>query len=209
MHNHFVSIVRGHECKTTAWSGGATTELLIDPPGASYQERNFSWRLSVATVDDPESIFTALPEVKRILLLLRGQVRLVHEGHYETALRPFTQDTFWGDWRTHCYGRATDFNLMTRTPYRGSVAPLFLTGQEPQRLTFDQDITGETGILVLYVWQGGLTVSVDGRNYRLRAGDVCRIEAGQGETPSVILVNRDRKPAKGVITTIYKERKDG
>ena len=33
------------------WSGGSTTELYLDPPQASYVQRNFGVRVSSATVE--------------------------------------------------------------------------------------------------------------------------------------------------------------
>lgn len=43
------------------WSGGSTTELYLDPPQASYAQRNFGVRVSSATVECERSQFTALP----------------------------------------------------------------------------------------------------------------------------------------------------
>lgn len=34
------------------WSGGTTTQLAIFPPGASYADRDFLWRVSSAAVED-------------------------------------------------------------------------------------------------------------------------------------------------------------
>ena len=74
------------------WSGGSTTELYLDPPQASYAQRNFGVRVSSATVECERSQFTALPGVERIILPLRGQLHLYYEGHGEKRLQPFEQD---------------------------------------------------------------------------------------------------------------------
>ena len=70
------------------WSGGSTTELYLDPPQASYAQRNFGVRVSSATVECERSQFTALPGVERIILPLRGQLHLYYEGHGEKRLQP-------------------------------------------------------------------------------------------------------------------------
>jgi environmental stress-induced protein Ves len=36
---------------TDSWSGGTTTQLAIYPENSSYQQRNFLYRISTATVD--------------------------------------------------------------------------------------------------------------------------------------------------------------
>lgn len=106
-------IVKKKELTTAQWSGGTTTQLAIFPADADYAKRNFTWRVSSATVEVEESEFTALPGISRCLVILDGTLHLKHEGHYETVLEKFGQDNFSGDWKTLSRGRVTDFNLMT------------------------------------------------------------------------------------------------
>lgn len=100
--------------KTTAWSGGTTSELFISPEGSDFKSGDYKLRLSIATVEVEESVFTSLPDVKRTLMVLNGQLRLSHEGHHETVLNPLEKDQFLGDWNTKSWGKVTDFNLMTK-----------------------------------------------------------------------------------------------
>lgn len=106
---------------TTEWSGGTTTELFISPEGSNFKERNFDFRLSIATIEVSSSDFTQLPETNRTLLLLEGELKLIHENHHESFLMPFSQDTFDGGWNTHSIGIAKDFNLMTKGKTKGNV----------------------------------------------------------------------------------------
>ncbi len=115
------------------WSGGSTTELYLDPPQASYAQRNFGVRVSSATVECERSQFTALPGVERIILPLRGQLHLYYEGHGEKRLQPFEQDRFDGGWHTESVGKATDFNVMLREGRRARVEILSLTGGEDEQ----------------------------------------------------------------------------
>lgn len=107
-------IIQPKDFKTTEWSGGTTTELYIYPEGADFKSRAFEFRLSIATIHIEESDFTPLPDVDRTLLLLEGELELIHEGHHRTTLKPFKQDNFSGSWQTHCIGTGKDFNLMTK-----------------------------------------------------------------------------------------------
>lgn len=103
------------ECfKTTKWSGGTTTEFFIYPKGADYAERNFEVRISSATVDDESSIFTSLPGVFRSLMILEGIMELDINGT-KTKLSPYEHIEFSGDDKTISFGKAKDFNLMTRS----------------------------------------------------------------------------------------------
>ena len=66
------SIITTDNFKTSGWSGGTTTELFIFPPTADYQQRNFQFRLSTATVEADRSDFTLLNGISRKLMVLSG-----------------------------------------------------------------------------------------------------------------------------------------
>jgi environmental stress-induced protein Ves len=115
------SIKSAPEYKAINWSGGTSTELFIFPPTADFSKRDFGFRLSIATVAIEESTFTRLVGVHRILLLLEGNFTLSHTGHHSKTLLPFDQDQFEGDWETQCSGMGKDFNLLFKSPYKGTV----------------------------------------------------------------------------------------
>lgn len=106
-------IIKKENYKVSDWSGGKTVEMLIYPETAEYSKRNFDFRISAATVDLEESVFTRLPGIKRQLIVTDGKTVLEHKYKYSIALNPFEKDTFMGDWHTKSRGKASDFNLMT------------------------------------------------------------------------------------------------
>ena len=99
---------------TTQWSGGSTTQLVIAPRNAVYAERDFLWRISSATVELDESDFTALPDYRRFISTVEGDMTLSHNGGAELTLHPGDIHAFDGADATHSAGRCTDFNLMLR-----------------------------------------------------------------------------------------------
>lgn len=107
-----MKIIKKEEITTSNWSGGTTAELFIYPGKAEYKNLDFAFRLSRATIEIEESTFTPLPNVKRKLMLLDGELELIHEGEHSKKLKPLQFDTFSGDWNTKSKGKATDFNLM-------------------------------------------------------------------------------------------------
>lgn len=109
-----MKILTEKDYHTNAWAGGATTELFLYPAGASYQKRDFLFRLSSATVAAERSVFTLLPGIYRILVCLKGRLHLTHGGNPAVALGPFEQDAFDGGEQTVSEGRGTDLNLMLR-----------------------------------------------------------------------------------------------
>ena len=100
--------------KSTKWSGGTTTELYIYPEKASYKERNFNFRVSMATTDDFESTFTLLPNVHRYISILEGKIFIEHKNHGHVTLVPHMIHSFEGSWETTSKGKVTDFNLMLK-----------------------------------------------------------------------------------------------
>jgi hypothetical protein len=120
-------LVRREEQPVGTWAGGTTTELAIWPPESDYKRRDFTWRVSTARVDLEESPFTPLPGFHRLLMILEGAVRLVHEApglRRERSLQPFEQDAFEGEWHTVSRGRCIDFNLMTAPGCDGRIEAL-------------------------------------------------------------------------------------
>jgi len=109
------AISRSHAV-TTRWSGGTTTEFYIYPKTSAYAKRDFQIRISSATVDDPESDFTLLPDYKRIICPLEGGFTLTfpEDGNRQVTLGPLEEAFFDGAWHTHSAGKAVDFNVMTR-----------------------------------------------------------------------------------------------
>ena len=116
-----MKILNVKDYTTTNWSGGQTTELHIFPQESTFAARDFLYRISIATIQVSSSDFTPLAEVERTLLLLEGELKLIHENHHESFLMPFSQDHFKGDWNTHSIGIAKDFNLMTKKGCNGTI----------------------------------------------------------------------------------------
>jgi uncharacterized protein len=111
-----IRIIKKHELQSSRWIGGTTTELFIFPKSASYKQMDFDFRMSTATIEVDNSIFSSLKGVQRTLMVLAGTLELIHKNQHAIILKPFQQDTFMGDWETISRGQAVDFNLMVRDP---------------------------------------------------------------------------------------------
>lgn len=163
--------------RTTDWSGGKTTELAIEPADSLYADRNFTWRLSSATVEVEESTFTDLPDYDRIIMTLCGEIDLRHDGGEWMHFQECTPYDFDGGADTESRGRVTDFNLMLRKgKCTGLVVPLRMQPAEQTSLgsVIAQDMPGADEFM-LYCYKGHLAVR-DGRSiYALAAGDTLRL----------------------------------
>jgi environmental stress-induced protein Ves len=106
---------------TINWASGTSTEIFIHPSNGSFADRNFLFRISTATVEAEESTFTFFKGITRHLMILKGELELIHEGRYTKHLKPFDQDTFSGEWPTRSKGKVTDFNLMLKDGTTGSL----------------------------------------------------------------------------------------
>lgn len=109
-----IQLLKETDYTVSRWSGGTTTEIGIGPDGTCYQERNFLWRISSATVDLAESTFTSLPEYERWILTLDKPITLYHNENTPVSLSPFAIHRFDGADSTRAIGQCTDFNLMLR-----------------------------------------------------------------------------------------------
>lgn len=115
------------DAQVSAWSGGETMQLVIQPADGDYGERQFTYRLSSATVELEESTFTPLPGFKRWLLPLEGELDLTHEhdGQVDQLhLGEFQAHWFLGAWETKSVGRCRDFNLIYEENLEAAMRPI-------------------------------------------------------------------------------------
>jgi len=161
-------IISSDNFERNPWAGGTTTQLFIYPLQSEYKKRNFSFRVSTATVELETSQFTKLPGVSRKLMVLVGQMKLVHENQYTKELTKFEVDSFQGDWNTTSQGKCTDFNLMTMGRAQGELAALRI---EKNR-QIEYDLKKSSDWLLVYNYIGEVEIYVNDARYTLRAGDL-------------------------------------
>ncbi len=160
--------------RQTEWSGGTTTELAIGPLNGSYSDRNFDWRISTAEIREQTSLFTHLPDYDRMLMTLRGRLRLTFDGRNVLGLDEFSPCLFDGASEISSVGTAVDFNLMVRKgKCAGTVFPVVL--KESGRYAPDWFLPDELAAystLLLYCSFGELTVEVEtNEKFRIISGE--------------------------------------
>ena len=152
------------------WTGGVTKQLAIFPENGNYLERNFIWRLSTATCEQEESVFSKLPDFDRVLMVLSGSVVLAHQDVRVARLSELEQDSFDGAYRTKSFGKITDYNLMVAKGNRGTLDALSLT-PESVRLTFDADRAYERKTTAFFCRDGFAAVTVEGETVMMKPGE--------------------------------------
>jgi environmental stress-induced protein Ves len=162
-----VKIIRKSEQKTAQWSGGTTTQLAIFPETATYDQRNFFFRISTAKVLTEESEFTSLPGFSRSIMILEGNLILNHEGQYSKVLQKFSTDSFYGGWETTSSGKVTDFNLMTSGQATGTLLGKTL---QPQQTCTEIDCKNYD-VVGIYLLCGTAEIGCNGKKYIIGEND--------------------------------------
>ncbi|MDR3255319.1 MAG: HutD family protein [Synergistaceae bacterium] len=171
-----LEIKKNSDHTACVWSGGRTTELFIYPETAKLEERNFYFRVSTATVEQEESIFSRFPGYVRHITPLAGGMKLIHGGRYAATLRPASVDIFDGSWATRSFGKCTDFNLIHRPEWMGRIGTLAHSGE----LRCPQ-----SGFTIVYARHGAILEIKKGDEKfteELGDGDLLAVETGQGES---------------------------
>ena len=145
-----MKIIKSTDIKSSDWSGGTTSELFIYPAQSDFKKLNFAFRLSRATIEVEESTFTPLPGVNRKLMLLDGELELIHKDQHTKKLIPLQFDTFSGDWETKSIGKATDFNLMMLGDTEGNLSVIRSKKKQYHNYKITNDFT------IFYVAHGSL-----------------------------------------------------
>jgi len=207
--NYSIEVIRKSENKISTWSGGTTSQLYIYPENAVYAERNFKWRLSSARVDADESVFTTLPGISRILMIIEGQVYIEHQDHHSTILKAFEKDSFSGDWTTRCVGKATDFNLMTNKECSGSMDAFFLGADDLKKVLFEhkEDNKGKFSFAAdaFYIIGSSIEVAINSAERQdIHDGDLLMVKRRAYEKVNQIeFKNNSGRKVNVIRTTIY------
>lgn len=181
-----IQITRRKDQPVAAWAGGATTELCISPATASCAERNFAFRVSSATVELAESVFSDFSGFTRHIMPLEGSMELWHNGTFAAKLAPHQTHTFDGGWQTRSLGTCVDFNLIHSTELRGALQVVRNTAEAIAAVPVAAN--SHTG---LYALCNGLVVSGEGFStpvepVTLNIGDFLLLRCQKGETPGEI-----------------------
>ena len=176
--SYSIQVITKDQQHTANWSGGSTTQIAIFPDSAEYSKRNFTWRLSAATVDVEESTFTSLHAISRILMVTEGEVRLEHQGHHSVYLKPFEQDAFSGDWTTKSFGKVSDLNLMLSEICNGKLTAITLAAKQSVTLPGLINVECSQAASIFYCVDGSLRFAIPTDNeYELAAGDALLVES--------------------------------
>ncbi|MCR5757462.1 MAG: HutD family protein [Selenomonas sp.] len=165
MNYHIIVPAEQH---TTAWSGGLTRELYLQEPTSSYKQRNFTLRISTATVEAETSIFTNLPEYQRCLMVLSGQVSLRHGPGEFQRLQPFQPHYFDGGVTTISQGICQDFNVMWHKEAPFQITIQCITRENWQHSTVGTDF--------FYAYDGDFLLYADTEEILLKKGELLHIQ---------------------------------
>jgi len=163
-----IDIYKAADFKINKWSGGSTTELYIHPFTATYAARNFSFRISSATVEIENSDFTILPGVSRQLMILKGSIKVSHKNHYEIQLNKREIDCFDGNWETSAVGTCVDFNLMTKGNTKGKISSVCVSADK--NLNFQMEVTCE--FIIFYAYEGNMQCHFGSEKRNLNQGEL-------------------------------------
>ena len=195
------TVIKRENHKTSVWSGGATTELFIWPENGDYAKREFLVRISSATVELEESVFTSLPGVERWLMTLDKSMKICHKERYERTLEPFQVEQFQGDWETRSYGQVRDLNLMLNHGTKGCMEDLTVPPEASVILETDP---ARWDTIVLISAADDLTAEICGGE---DAGSVelgfleCLVAENPGEKV-LRIVNHQKKEIKAAVCSL-------
>ena len=198
-----VRVFHSSNYRVTDWSGGRTTELAIAPVGSLYAERKFLWRFSTATAEVEESTYTSLPDYNRVILSLRGLLRLSHDDTTWRDFAEFEPYAFDGGVTTQARGKVVDLNLMLR---KGRCAGTMIPIVGGPGLRTDVTAALVAALpgaeeLLIFCFEGAAeAVGLEG-SWPLEAGDTLHVSNLGGEAWSVRATER----VKAVVVAIRYE----
>jgi len=196
-----VEVLNQKQYTVSRWSGGDTTELYIYPKDGSYTDRNFSFRISTATVDKDTSVFTKLPGIQRKLMVLNGSVRLDHNGIKGKCLQPGDQEAFLGEWDTKSEGIVRDFNLMTTASAEGMLTLINLPSGEKENIALCRQDPGKYFLLLYLPGSGQITLSDGYTKYLIKEKETLAVEVGKEDGVVGVIIENTSQTTVQIIKT--------
>ncbi|MEG0261390.1 MAG: HutD family protein [Lysinibacillus sp.] len=195
-----IKLIRKNEQTTNEWSGGFTTQLAIYPEDANYIERNFKWRISSAIVEVEESIFTPLPNINRLIMVIDGEITLQHEGHHSVHLKPYEQDRFSGGWTTRSFGKVRDFNLMLSEGCSGELEAITVEKDSYHFTVKPNNVDGRQIAEAFYCINGPFNITIDDQEViDVEEGDLILLNGEHLETSIPIKLSNKAEDEVNII----------
>lgn len=162
-----------HTQKTSTWSGGTTHELLIAPAHATMDNRDFTLRISKASVNSSPSIFTQLNGYHRNLLVIKGCLLAQCNEKENYLLCPGDEWHFEGSDQVTAKGTCNDYNVMWKG--EGVVHSQMIEIEKSNVYSIDQSVGGQ--MLFFHCDTGKVKMEILGEEFVLTEGMSLEIEA--------------------------------
>ncbi|EFI41872.1 HutD family protein [Peptoniphilus sp. oral taxon 386] len=140
------------EFKTTNWSGGTTSQLFISPEDADVSKKDFDFRISSATCDLDESIFTPYNDYMRYITPLDGNLKLINNGA-DINIEPYEIYYFDGSDSVAGYSKVRDFNLIIKKGIDGKMYSIDVKNEV--------EIVGTSEVTIVFNYDGNLFAEGD------------------------------------------------
>lgn len=194
-------IISKDRVKKRLWSGGTVNQLFIYPENADFEQKDFVFQVSTATVDVEESLFTFFDNYDRIIMTTDNEFVLVHNDQEEIVLGKNEPHLFYGGDKTQGKGKVNDFNLiMKRGVCRGDVMVLSL---EKGSVIFPRKGNGVCAktLEIVFCAHGKLNLRLGKHQEHLEQGDLLVIDHGEMNS-KYMLSNEDDQVCEIVITKV-------
>ena len=177
-----IEIIKKHQQKESVWSGGKTNQIYIHPSNSIFQDRDFDFRISSAIIEVEGSEFSPFNGYDRALMVLNGELEIVHEDQYSKKLNQYEVDYFSGDWKTTSKGKITDFNLIFKRGLKGELNYLTLNGDQ----IISKDFSNLPNRVGYFVISGELKVGINNSEYKVQIGELLMIEKSNNLSEKLI-----------------------
>jgi uncharacterized protein len=185
-----INLITKEQQKTSTWSGGTTTQIAIYPPESKYEDRDFLWRLSTAIVEVEESNFTKLAGFDRHLMVLEGQLELIHKEQHTAVLKQYEQDSFKGGWETISFGKARDFNLMLKEGAKGRLEHYKCNVGQELKIELEAENKRQS-FFACYCHKGQLSLRAKEECISVEEGDLLLVN--YGDSMKIVMENKYNK----------------
>ncbi|MDR3214721.1 MAG: HutD family protein [Bacilli bacterium] len=171
-----IKLIKYYNLKETSWSGGITKEIYLYPDSASYQNKNFLFRVSSAYISTIPSKFTLFIGYQRYFCMLDNNLEL-SINNKNISLKAHDIINFQSEDDVISYQTGNDFNIMLAEDIK----------DHHLKLTNGFN-TSDHHFIIIFVLKD-LQINIQGKDYQLAQYDTIVIENLEHE--SIDIVSKD------------------
>lgn len=172
--------------EVTDWGGGATIQLSVYPQNCSGGHLlEYIFEITSSTVIYDTTDFTQFYGYKRLLMVIEGEMTLIHGDGKTVHLGKYEYDCFDGNDKTRSMGKATDYEIVIKNDDYAELKVFEMKKSCSMPIDNMTNPNYHDCCQGIYCHMGAVTVIVNNSTYEMGQGEQLSVFYGNMKKPDI------------------------